>query len=101
MDILERDPNTDNLALLMWLWGPRLDLENLRSEVPALIDIRRRTSKPMVVALAHFDAPKDKELASKIASDFHKGGVPSFPTAERAARALKHSLDYYARHNAP
>ena len=94
MEILERDANIDNLVLLLGTerGGSRpeqLDVGSL------ILELRERTSKPVMVVLLAPPTPKGVKQAGEIAQKLQDGGVPAFVSLERGARALKNALNYY------
>ena len=94
MEILERDANIDNLVLLTGArFGPTGPAEAL---INLLIDIRQKTSKPVMAILSHSFSPGEVEQAGGIIQKLQGGGVPTFIAIERGARALRNALDYYS-----
>ena len=100
IEILERDANIDNLAILMqtkagWRWDT---LEELDGQIRVAVNIRKKTLKPVMV-VTPFYTPEEMEQARNIARRLRGGGIPTFVTFERGARALKNALDYYSFKN--
>ncbi|MFH1381311.1 MAG: CoA-binding protein [Chloroflexota bacterium] len=92
MEILERDANLDNLALLMtarWIKDDQLD-----AQVKMLTELRQKTDKPIIM-IVFYHTPEDMQKAIKIAERFQAGGVPAFSSMERGARTLKNAFEYY------
>ncbi len=98
MEILERDGNTDNLVLLTSVGAFGRMREQMESDVNSLIDIRNRTTKPVMVTLG-FAAPEAWQDTREVMQKFRDGGIPTFVTLERGARALKNALGYYNARN--
>ena len=97
MEILERDANIDNLVLLTVV-GSHFHLpvpEQIEKDVYSLVDIKKRTFKPIIVALPSYVSP-EKEEVIEVTQKFQEKGIPLFPSMERGARALKNALDYYS-----
>lgn len=94
MEILERDDNVDNLVLLT-SGNARLSGQ-MASDIEMLIDIRQRSSKPVAVVLA-FQSPEAVQGSREVAEKLLKGGIPTFVSLDRGARALKNALDYHKR----
>ncbi len=93
MEILERDANIDSLVLLVAArFGTTEQLETLNS----VVDIRKRTSKPMMAILSPSFSPGGVEQAGYVIQKLQGGGVPTFIALERGARALRNALDYYS-----
>jgi acyl-CoA synthetase (NDP forming) len=93
LEILERDTNTDNIVLLgMTRFGTP---EQIQSEVDLMADIRGRSPKA-VVAIVPYSTADEMRQARELTQRFQKRGIPSFPSIERGARALKSTFDYYS-----
>ena len=94
IEILARDENIDNLALLtaagMGPGGPPGE-----SFPKLLIDIKQNTEKPVIAVLAWAFSPGDVEQAGKVMKELQEGGIPVFISLERGAFALRKALDYY------
>ena len=106
MDVIERDANIDNIVLLMGLGmggGPQdpssggsPPQDRMPGGVDSVIDLRKRTSKPVMAAVyAPFSAGGVQE-ARRIIKKLQESGVPAFVTVERAAAALRNVFDYYS-----
>jgi len=72
--------------------------EQMESDVNSLIDIKNRTTKPVMVTLG-FAAPEAWQDTREVMQKFRDGGIPTFVTLERGARALKNALGYYNARN--
>ncbi len=92
MEILERDDNVDNLVLLTSAI-PRMAGQTDR-DTAMLAEIRQRTSKPVAVILG-FQSPEAVQAAREVTQRFREGGIPTFVSLERGAKALKNALEYY------
>jgi len=93
LEILERDANIDNLVLL--LTSRFGNIEQLESHINSVIDIKKRTSKPVMAILSWSFSPVGVEQATDIIGKLQDGGVPTFILLERGAFALRKTLDYY------
>ncbi len=93
-EILDRDPNIDNLVLLSRVGSFLFSPELLEADVKAVASIRRKTSKP-VMAILPYSTPEEMKEAIDVIPKFQDGGVPVFLSVERGATALKNVLDYY------
>ncbi len=97
IEILERDDNIDNLALLVSSrFGPGGPDNNFNK---LLVDIRQRSEKPLIAVLAWAFSPEDVEQAGVTINSLQEGGIPVFISLERGAFALKKALDYYRLKN--
>ena len=92
MEILERDENIDNLVLLTSV-NPRM-VGQIDQLIAMLTETRARTPKPMAVIFASFGF-ESAEMAREVAQKLRDGGIPTLPSLERGARALKNALDYH------
>jgi len=96
MEILEEDANIDNLVLLVLPeGGNRHPAEEVEKGISSVVEIRKRTLKPIVAIFASFSSTKGMQQASRMAQKLQDGGIPAFITLERGARALKNALDYH------
>jgi acyl-CoA synthetase (NDP forming) len=96
LDILSTDENVDSvvaelsLPFLSQIWDfyPSY-LENL---VSALADLKARCSKAFLVVVS---AGQLEEAALVVRNKLTDNGIPSFPSFDRAARALAKVAEYY------
>lgn len=96
LEILERDANIDNLVFLLRAGGPGATYEEIEM---AVIETRKKTTKPMLVILPISSTPEEMERARQAGKRLRDSGLPSFYTLERGARALKNTVDYYSFRN--
>ncbi len=94
LEILERDANIDNLVFLLWPGGQDASPEELQA---VLVEMRQRTTKPVMVILPFITTPEEMQKARQASTKLRDNGIPAFFTMERGARALKNALDYYSR----
>ncbi len=94
MEILERDANIDNLVLLITMRFRTP--EQLGSSVNLVVDIRKRTPKPVMAILSCSFSPGEVQQAGDVIQKLQSGGVPAFIALERGAFALRNALDYYS-----
>ena len=92
MEILEQDANVDNLVLLLGI-GARMSGQ-LEGDIKSLIDMRKRTPKPVAV-IHSFHSPEVAQETREVAQKLRDSGIPTFLTLERGAQALRNALDYY------
>ncbi|MBI4295687.1 MAG: CoA-binding protein [Chloroflexi bacterium] len=92
VEILMRDTNTDNLVLLMGARGATGPISDL---IESMVDLRRKTSKPLTVILSCSFTPEQVQNARDIMHKLQDGGIPAFLSLERGASALRKALDYY------
>lgn len=93
VNILARDPNIDNLVLLslarMLNMNGRLD-----SLVDITADIRDQVGKP-VISIINYYSLDELPIVKEAVRKFQGKGIPTFPTIERGAVALKNAFEYY------
>jgi len=94
MEIVERDPDIDNIVVLLFSATYILPPEQLEERINIIADIKERTSKPVMAVLLYLSSPENMRRAKDIAQKFQENGIPAFDTVERAARALRNTLDY-------
>jgi acyl-CoA synthetase (NDP forming) len=96
LDILERDANTDNIALLFFArpagpaGGPPVD-----AQLEPMRDMRDRTDKPVMAVVSSASDSRSIEAANNLMMKLQEMGIPSFPGMERGGLALKNAVDYY------
>ncbi len=99
IEILLRDNNIDNLALLVSSrFGPGGPDSNFNR---LLVDIRKKTEKPIITVLNWAFSPEDVKQAGEIIKNLQEGGIPVFISLERGAFALRKALDYHNMRNRP
>jgi acyl-CoA synthetase (NDP forming) len=97
MDVLARDENIDNLALLTGArWGNTRQPE---ADYTLLEELKNTTTKP-VMAILPYITSEEMKLSSEAARQFQAKGVAAFSSASRAARAIKNAADYYSSKSA-
>jgi acyl-CoA synthetase (NDP forming) len=95
MDILEADANIDNLVLMTSVMSMARASEQLEREINMLLDLRKRTNKPVAVVLGHY-LPEAVQETRVVAQRLREGGIPMFVSPERGARAIRNALEYHA-----
>jgi acyl-CoA synthetase (NDP forming) len=94
MNILESDANIDNLVLMTSVMSMARASEQLEKEINLLLDLRKRTLKPIAVVLGHY-LPEAVQETRVIAQRLRDGGIPMFVSPERGARAIRNALEYH------
>ncbi|MFC2038436.1 CoA-binding protein [Chloroflexota bacterium] len=93
MEVLVGDDNINTLMLLMNARsGPGGQSDE---QINNIIEIKKNTTKPVMVVLSWSFSPEGVEKAGEITMKLREGGVPAFITPERGAFALRKVLDYY------
>jgi acyl-CoA synthetase (NDP forming) len=96
MAILEKDPNIDNIVLLMGLGMGATDTQDqVPGGVNSVVDLRKRTKKPVLATVYSPFSSGGVQEARRIIKRLQDGGVPAFSTIERAAKALRNTMQYY------
>jgi len=97
MDIIGRDTNVDNVVLLMYTGtgGPPGIDDRRDEEIESIVELSRRSSKPVMVTISVPFLPKVVGEARTLVKKLQDGGVPAFTSLERGALALRNTLDYY------
>jgi acyl-CoA synthetase (NDP forming) len=97
VDILVRDPNIDNLVVLslarMLNMNGRLD-----NFVEMTADLKRKTDKP-IISIINYHSMEELPVVQEAVMKFQKRGIPTFPSIERGAKALKNAFEYYRLRN--
>ena len=98
LQIVERDANIDNLALVCSTKpGRQMMPAQLQGSLDLAQHIKDRTTKPVMVFVFLFtpDASREKR---EIIFRYQEIGIPAFPSIERGVLALKNALDYHHFH---
>jgi len=105
MDIIEQDPNIDNILILVGVGMGGSGQKQVgqgapsRDPLPAGTDsvatLRKKTRKPVLAAVSAPFAPGGVEEARRVIKTLQEGGVPAYVSIDRAATALRKALDYY------
>jgi acyl-CoA synthetase (NDP forming) len=93
VDILARDPNIDNLALLSLARVMTMD-DRLESTVEMMAKLREHTEKP-IISIVTYCSMEEIPMVKEAVDKFQEKGIPTFTTIERGARALKNTYEYY------
>jgi acyl-CoA synthetase (NDP forming) len=96
MEILEKDPNIDNIVLLMGLgMGASDTRDSTPGGVDSVLELRKRSKKPVMATVYSPFSSGGVQEARRIIKRLQDGGVPAFSTIERAARAVRNTMMYY------
>ncbi len=98
LEIVERDANIDNLALVCSTKpGRQMMPGQLQGSLDLAQHIKDRTSKPLMVFVFLFtpDASREKR---DIIFRYQQIGIPAFPSIKRGVTALSNALDYHKFH---
>jgi len=98
MSILSSDPNVDVVAMQMSPSGFARDPEQIEGQIAALVSARDDTQKPVVSMLFSPDPYGDGDDLKKLDLMLQEARIPSYPTYERAALAIKKLVDYFRFH---
>ncbi len=102
LDLVCREPPMGMVIVNRLIPRKAFHTSSLPDSIPATIEEvkRRNYGKPIVFVVDSEGG--DPELAAQGASlraQFGRGGIPAYPSVERAARALVHLYRYYSRLN--
>ena len=93
LEILANDPNIDNL-ILMTRVGRFLYSKDLQeTDIEIALKIKKNASKPLLAVLPYITPEEMKETIDVIPR-YQDAGIPVFASMNRAAVALKNTLDY-------
>ncbi len=98
LSILIGDPNIHVLVMqltAMW-WARRPEI--LEGQINALAEVRQTQEKPVVAVLLPAVLPEHYQATQFIDDKLREAGIPSFPSYDRAATALKKIAGYYQFH---
>jgi acyl-CoA synthetase (NDP forming) len=93
VDILARDPNIDNLAILSLARMMNMN-GRLNSFIEMIADLKAQTNKP-IISIINYHSLEELPVVKEATTKFQEIGIPTFPSIERGAVALKNAFDYY------
>jgi acyl-CoA synthetase (NDP forming) len=95
MGIVAKDANIDNIFYIVSTKpGHNIGLEQLRGTLD-ILDMVKKTSKKPIVTTVFFHTADSQKVSREVMFKLQDMGIPAFPSVVRAAKALKHALDYY------
>jgi len=94
LDILDSDPNVDAIAVEFAAGGMQRNPEFLDRRINTLAQFRQKAQKPLLVVHSPAFPRGDPATIQTVNSKLAEQSIPSYPTFERGARALKKVLDY-------
>ena len=99
LEILEQDPVIDVIVMQMGVSSWQRTRSMGEAQLEALLRFKEKSGKP-VVAIPHSTTPyRDSETLKEVEEKLLEAGVPTFPTYEQAARAIKNAVDYHRFHS--
>jgi len=97
VNILAGDPNIDNLAILSLARMLSMD-GRLDSFVEMTADLKAKTDKP-IISIINYYSLEELPMVKEVVSKFQERGIPTFPSIERGAVALRNTFEYYRMKN--
>ena len=98
VDTLSSDPNIHIVAMQMNPQGLARDPKQTEAQITALTSAGTKTHKPVVTILFSSDPYGESQTLKDLDIKLQEAGIPSYPTYERAALALKKLVDYHRFH---
>ncbi|MCL0101807.1 CoA-binding protein [Dehalococcoidia bacterium] len=98
LDILNNDSVIDVIVMQMSVASGR-NRSGAEAQIDALTKFKERSSKPVIAIPYSMTPHEEAEALKSFESRLFAAGIPSFPTYERAAKALKHVRDYHQFHS--
>jgi acyl-CoA synthetase (NDP forming) len=98
VDILNSDPNIHVVAMQLSTQAYARNPKQIDDLIAAQMSARDKTQKPVVTILFSPDPYGDGHTLKDLDLKLQEAGMPSYPTYERAALALKKLVDYYRFH---
>ncbi|MEE9162602.1 MAG: CoA-binding protein, partial [Candidatus Neomarinimicrobiota bacterium] len=93
--ILNSDPNIHIVAMQLGTQAFARNPKQVEAQIAAQVSARDKTQKPVVTILFSPDPYGDGQILKDLDLKLQEAGIPSYPTYERAALALKKLVDYY------
>ena len=98
LDIWASDPNVDSLMMQFSPQIFRRNPEAAEEQIGEYISLKGKVGKPMVAVLHSTDPYVDSEAVHAMDGWLRAADIPTYPTYERAARALRKVADYHRFH---
>jgi acyl-CoA synthetase (NDP forming) len=95
-DLLEQDSNIDCIVTQVRPPSEEGDQKRMEEQLSSLERARERNTKPLVVVLHSPRAWDDAAAAKQVDERLRACGIPAFASYERAAVALRKTIDYNA-----
>jgi len=96
LKIVERDDSIDSVVVaFVWSAMRMFSRKQLDGFMDAAVNIRKRAAKPVMAIVPSYSVAREAQQAREMTQKLQDGGIPTFGTAERAARALRNTLGYY------
>jgi acyl-CoA synthetase (NDP forming) len=83
------------LVMFAVVQAVRRGVQELRSQIEAIIDVGKTINKPLVVVLFTAGMVEAEKIAGEVQGQCLEAGFPVYPTMGRAARAINHMISYY------
>ena len=99
LNILNEDRVIDVIVMQVSVTNWRRTKATATAQIEALLRFKENASKPVVAILYSMTPQQDSGTLKDIGEKFHKAGIPTFSTYERAGRALKNVVDYHRFHS--
>lgn len=94
LKVLADDSNIDNLILQARVGRFLYWKEMQEMDISIALGMKDYTSKPLLAVIPYVTPDEMKEWVD-ILPRYQEGGIPVFPSLDRAAMALKNALDYH------
>ena len=98
LDIWAHDPNVDTLMMQFSPQIYRRGREAAEEQVSQFISLKATVDKPLMAVIYTGDPFGDGEAYQAMEGWLRAAGIPTYPTYERAARALKKVVEYHRFH---
>ncbi len=95
MDILKEDENIDAVVMQMSFVMALRDPQRMEETIATLFDFREKSKKPLILVMGSHYPPEQAQAIHELDLRFREKGIPSYPSFERAAIAIKKLTDYY------
>ena len=83
------------LVMFAVVQAVRRGVQELRSQIEAIIDVGKTINKPLVVVLFTSGMVEAEKIAGEVQGQCLEAGFPVYPTMGRASRAINHMISYY------
>ena len=83
------------LVMFAVVQAVRRGVQELRSQIEAIIDVGKTIDKPLAIVLFTAEMVEAEKMADEVQGQCLEAGFPVYPTMGRASRAINHMISYY------
>ncbi len=93
LDILAQDPQIDNLVVLSLARMLKMN-GRMNGFIEMVGELKKKTEKP-ILSIVNYHSLEELPVVKEALDKFQEWGIPTFPSIERGATALRKAYEYY------